>query len=198
MASREFYSIDENCERVFKSLLRYSLQQSLYHRGVLWQNEEKFFIFIGQNELDRRIEKWKGKKTNDREVFVRTMKDNKPNEILKCKHLAFSVQFYRISHDWYLIVTPDWFFSIDGYTKSPFCEDDLKWLKLKENNGHVANHLKFINYFLRHRPQPGLFDEGKRESQNFLTFGELVSFGNAPLLIDKDWLPGQVLDEGRK
>ncbi|NPV54884.1 MAG: SMEK domain-containing protein [Firmicutes bacterium] len=194
MASREFYSIDENYERIFKSLLRRSLQQLLYHRGVWWQSEENFFIFVEQNGLVRRVEKWQGKKINEREVFVRTMKDNKPDEILKCKHLAFSTQFRRIDNDWYLVITPDWFFSIDGYRKSPYCEDDLKWLKLKENNSHIANHLRFIAYFLRHQ-QRGLFDEDRWEGPRFLTFGEFVSFGDAPLLIDNKWLPTPDADD---
>ena len=195
MTPREFYSIDKNYERVFKSLLRRSLQQLLYHCGIQWQDEENLFIFVEQNGTARRVERWQGKKTNEREVFVRTMKDNKPDEILKCKHLAFATQFRRIDDDWYLVITPDWFFSIDGYRKSPYCENDLTWLKRNENNNHVANHLQFIAHFLHHQPQRSLFDESRREGQRFLTFGEFVSFEDAPLLIDKEWLPTREADD---
>lgn len=195
MTSREFYSIDENHERVFKSLLRRSLQQLLYHRGVQWQNEENLFIFVEQDGLAKRTEKWQGKKTNEREVFIRTMKENKPDEILKCKHLAFKTQFRRIGDDWYLVVIPDWFFSINGYWKCPYCENDLKWLKRNENNSHVVNHSQFIAYFLRQQPQPSIFDEDRQEGQRFLTFGELISFKDAPLLSDKEWRPARESDD---
>lgn len=197
ITAREFYSIDENYERVFKSLLRRSLQQLLYHRGVQWQNEENVFIFVEQNGTPKRVEKWQGKKVNEREVYSRTMKDNKPDEILKCRHLAFAVQFRRVGERWYLVITPDWFFSIDGYRRSPYTQNDLKWLKRKENNSHVSNHAQFIAYFLRTQPQRGIFDMDKPESKMFLTFGDFASFGDAPALIDKEWRPErEVEDDG--
>ena len=117
------------------------------------------------------------------------MKNNKPDEILKCKHLAFSTQFRRSGNSWYLVITPNWFFSYDGYKKNFFCEDDLKWLKKKESNSHVANHLKFIAYFLKFQPQSSFFDEKKRDIQHFLNFGEFISFDNSLKLPDNDWRP---------
>jgi hypothetical protein len=45
LSPEEFYGIDENYERVFKTLLGRCLQQKLYYQRVLWQEEDKLFIF---------------------------------------------------------------------------------------------------------------------------------------------------------
>jgi hypothetical protein len=189
----EFYSIDEDHEKVFKSLLRRCLQQKLYHQGVTWQHEEGLFIFSEANGDSKRVERWRTSRANQREVYVRTMKKNKPDEILKCKHLAFEVQFRRFGDNWYLVILPDWFFSYDGFHKSRFCAADLKWLKRNENNGHVANHIEFIAYFLKRHRASDLFEE--QQPYQFLSFGEFASFNNAPFLDDSTWRPAKD-DEG--
>jgi hypothetical protein len=122
------------------------------------------------------------------------MKNNKPNEILKCKHLAFEVQFRRYGDHWYLVIQPDWFFSYDGFRKSAFCSEDLKWLKRNENNQHVAHHIEFIAYFLKHEKTSSLFES--RQPYRFLSFGEFVSFENAPFLDDDAWRPAKDEEEG--
>ena len=205
LSSYEFYGIDENYERVFKSLLRRCLQQKLYHMHVAWQHEEGKFIFTEVGGQATRIEGWHNKRFNEREVYVRTMKSNKPDEILKCKHLAFEVQFRRFGEKWYVVITPDWFFSYDGYRKNDFCDDDLKWLKRNENNSHVANHALFIAYFLKSDNMPEqtaqtmyMFgDEIPQASKEeritypYLSFGEYVTFDHAPFLADKLWRPSK-------
>src|SRR5262249_30323682 len=129
--SSRFYTIDakvdENRERVFKTLLGRCLQQTLYHRGVRWQHKEKFYIFSEMDNEPFRKEAWFGKKEDERTVYSRTMKNNKPDEILNCKHLAFETKHKRFGDRWYLLIRPDWFFSYDGYNWSRYCEDNLAW-----------------------------------------------------------------------
>ncbi len=203
LSSREFYDIDDNYERAFKSLLRRCLQQKLYHMHVAWQHEEGKFIFTEVDGQPIRKEGWHNKRFSEREVYVRTMKNNKPDEILKCKHLAFEVQFRRFGEKWYIVITPDWFFSYDGYRKSDYCHEDLKWLKRNENNSHVANHALFIAYFLKSQNIPEktsqtiyMFEneiseasDDERTPYPYLAFGEYVAFDHAPLLPDKLWRP---------
>lgn len=56
----EFYSVAENQEWVFKSLLRKCLQQKLYTRRVLWQNDKAIFVFADKDGKDIREEHWQG------------------------------------------------------------------------------------------------------------------------------------------
>lgn len=186
LSSKEYYSVDDNYEGAFKSLLRRCLQQKLYRRNVIWQHEEGLFIFSEVNDNPIRKEGW-DRNPGGREVYVRTMKNNKPDEIFSCKHLAFQVQFRRIGNKWYVAITPDWFFSYDKYHKSFYSADKIKWLKRKENNSHVALQAQFIAYFLRHDPASDMFEE--RQPYPFLGFGEFVTFDDAPYLDDSAWRP---------
>ena len=59
----DFYNIDEDYERVFKSLLRFSLQQKLYRHHVLWKHIEGLFIFLPKDgSANTRMETWVGQK----------------------------------------------------------------------------------------------------------------------------------------
>jgi hypothetical protein len=184
--SIDFCDVDENHERVFKSLLRRCLQQKLYQRRVSWQNTEKLFIFCDVNNELIRKEHWHGKVESERVVFERTMKNNKPDEILRCKHLAFQVEFKRYQENWFLLIKPDWFFSLDGYNNNPFCESDKDWLKRREKNMTVFAHLRFIAYFLSDSSIE-LF--GNRRPYPFLTFTNILKLDDASFLDDRDWLP---------
>ena len=189
----KFYSIDENHERVFKTLLGRCLQQKLYHQGVLWQYEDKLFIFADVDGEPIRYEQWHSEKENTRKVYERVMKDNKPDEILRCKHLAFRTQYKRFGNRWYLLIKPEWFFSYDGYRRSFYGSKDIAWLKRHENNSQVFNHLRFIAHFLTYDKPPDLFVE--RRTYPFLSFGELLSFASALALDDNDWKPTPTEEE---
>lgn len=185
--SQEFYKIDNNSENIFKSLLGRCLQQKLYHQQVYWQHKEKLFIFGEVEGSAIRKEEWYGKKKDERTVYERVMKNNKPNEILHCKHFAFRTQYRRLGQGWYLTIVPDWFFSFDGYKRSFYAKDNLDWLKRHENDKSVYNHLRFISAFLKTEKPSDLFV--KRHHYPFLSFGELITFDNAPPLNDDGWNP---------
>lgn len=190
--TEDFYLINKNYERIFKSLLRRCLQQKLYHRNVLWQHKEHLFVFIGNDDELIRKEHWRGKVEDDRVVFEKTMKNNKPDEILRCKHFAFSVEFKFIENQWFLLVKPDWFFSWDGYQKSAYSEENMDWIKRQEKNPQVFAHLRFISYFLS---DPALDLFGNRKPYPFLTFGRIVEFDNASYLDDRGWLPKRTMPD---
>lgn len=190
-----FYHIDEDYERVFKQLLWRTLQQSLYHFGVQWQNEDKLFIFVDfEGEQHRKIP-WTGW-SDGRTVYRRTMKDNKPDEVLRDEHFGFRTQFRRFGDKWHLLITPEWFASYDGYHKDTF-GNFVEWKKRNENSTHLYNHARFIAHFLKENLNisslplfgEGAFEDDLSKDISFLTFGEFVSFDNAPALDDKAYLP---------
>lgn len=191
LRSWEYYEIDEDHERVFKSLLSRCMQQQLYHRQVKWQQDKKEFIFcaIEEGKYEVRVESWQGEKWNDRTVFEPTFKTNEPDQVWYCKHLAFEVEYRRFGQEWFAEITPDWFFSRDGYKESYYASEKVTWLKRKENSAHLYNHVRFLAYFLKHQNQEELFAQKPFHRDPFLTFGSLVSFDNAPLLKDKEWNP---------
>ncbi len=189
----KFYSVDEHHERAFKTLLGRCLQQKLYHQRVLWQNEDQLYIFADVDEEAIRSEQWHGERESRRRVYERVMKDNKPDQILHCKHLAFRTQYKRFGNSWYLLIKPEWFFSFDGYHRSFYGSKNIDWLKRHENNSKVYNHLRFIAHYLTYEKPPDLLVE--RSTYPFLTFGELLSLDSALDLDDKNWIPPRIQEE---
>lgn len=183
----EFYGANENQERVFKSLLRRCLQQKLYRRQVVWQNEVHQFIFAADDNQEIRKERWVGKRESDRTVYEVTKKDD--GKVWYRKHFAFQVQFLVFNEQWYLLIKPEWFFSYDGYKPSFYSADKVDWLKKQEKNIHVYNHLRFIAHFLAHEEPSTLFKQV--EPYPFLFIGNLVSFSSSPELKDTEWKPSK-------
>ena len=190
----EFYSIDENQERVFKTMLGRCLQQKLYHQHVLWQNKDKLYIFAKVDAEANRYEQWEGNRQSKRLVYERVMKNNKPDEILHCKHFAFRTHYKRFGRKWYLLIKPEWFFSYNGYQRSSYGSRNIDWIKKQENNSQVFNHLRFIVYFLTHDKPTDFFV--RRHTYPFLSFGQLLSFDSALKLDDGDWNPPHTEEEG--
>lgn len=177
-------------ERVFKSLLRRCLQQKLYRVGVTWQNKEKLYIFTEVNNKPVRKEQSFSAK-DERTVFERVMKTQKPDEIRYCKHFAFEADYKRFEKNWYVLIKPDWFFSFDGYRASFFLQDRLSGLKRLENTNSVFNHFRFIEHFLKTKKASFVDEEGVEQEYiyPFLSFGDHITFDNAPLLNDVSWNP---------
>lgn len=208
--------VDVNRENVFKTLLRKTLQEQLYQQDVEWQFEEGLFIFmengterkkkkaikrkkdgeIVEDELTifKRYETWVGEKESSRAVLEKLMKTDSPHEVWYYKHRAFKARFKHISGKWFLLVLPDWFFSYDGFRKSRFHADDLKWLKRKANTGIVFTDFRFIHFFLKNRGNALL----RGKNRQFLQYGTYVTFENAPFLYDEAWNPPEEKKKKKK
>ncbi len=186
----EFYEIDDSHERIFKSLLRFSLQQMLYKHHVMWQYHEGIFIFLpAHNKQDIRSESWFGKKQSKRTVFERKFKINKPNEILQTKHFAFSVNFLLIDGEWYIALTPDWFISWGSeYQRSLYADKSLSNLKRLERNKSICDQFRFLASWIRDVDQADLFIDSTENIPN-MTFGNIVKIEGGCFLNEGLWEP---------
>ena len=186
----DFSTIDEDHERIFKSLLRFSLQQRLFQERVLWENDEKQFIFYPhQDSDDQREESWQGDKKNKRTVFVRQFNKKDASKVYLQKHLSFSVEFLSFDEKWFVAITPSWFFSYGmSFRKSGFSHDNLSWIKRQENNQQVMNHFRFIAAWLSAIDNTDLFSDPQRNDA-FLSFGSILSLDGAPSLDESRWAP---------
>lgn len=195
----EFYGMDEDRERVFKSLLRLTLQQKLYRHRVQWMHEDNLFIFVPREEGDKlREESWFGQRASTRRVFERKLNRKDPNKTFLCKHFAFGADFILSAGRWYVAITPDWYFSFGAdFRRSAYADANLAWLKRQEVNRTVADHFRFLNSWLSSLDQDDFFDSAKGPAMS-LTFADVVSFPNHPNLPDDSWLPSKerAEDEG--
>jgi hypothetical protein len=152
---------------------------------------DKLYIFSEVNGEPFRKEESFGRLHDKRTVFKRKMKTHKPNEILYCRHFAFRTNYKRFNKQWYLQITPDWFFSYDGYKRSFFSEKWLSGLKRLENTQSVFNHFRFIEHYLKTRKAHFVDSAGNEQDYiyPFVSFGKHVTFDNAPVLEDISWNP---------
>lgn len=190
LQAREFYGANKDSERIFKSLLRFTLQQKLYKHGVRWKHEDSLFIFVPWAESDLiREENWVGQRASKRAVYERKLNKKDPNKTFLCKHLAFAVDFVFSTGRWYVAITPDWYFSFgDDFRRSAYADANLSWLKRKEVNSTVGGHFRFLAAWLSALDQDDLFESIKSPAAT-LSLGEIVSFANHPALPDDTWLP---------
>ena len=192
----EYYSIDEDHLRVFKSLLRFSLQQKLYKNRVLWEHKEGIFIFLPLEDSDNtRTVSWVGQKKATRTVFSRKFKRNEPEKVLSTRHFAFSLRFLTVEDTWYMAITPDWFFSQGGsYKQSVYGDKLLSGLKRMEKNRSVFNQFRFICSWLKELDANDLFSENAA-TYHHITFGHKLEFGGGRPLNEDLWEPLVVKDE---
>jgi hypothetical protein len=188
----EFYETDDDNERIFKSLLRFALQQKLYKHRVRWMHQDGLFVFLPNEDTENlREEVWVGHKRNTRRVFERKLNKKDITKTFICKHFAFGADFILNQGRWYVALTPDWYFSYgDDYRRSRYADASLKWLKKREVNRTVADHFRFIASWLAELDQEDLFAAANSQGPT-MTFGEIVQFDNNPALSDESWLPSR-------
>ncbi len=193
----EYFSIDGDYERVFKSLLRFCLQQKLYRHRVLWDHRERIFKFLPDEDADdvRKIT-WTGRKKARRTVFERKFNRNDPEKVLSMRHFAFAVTFQIVADAWYMSITPDWFFSYgENYRRSAFGDKLISGLKRMEKNRSVFDQFRFLCSWLSELDSKDLFAEGAASSPQ-LTFGQILELNGSRYLNEVLWEPLVVAEEG--
>ena len=186
----DYYSIDQDHDRVFKSLLRFCLQQKLHRHRVLWEFREKMFIFLPTEDADnvRRIT-WTGKKKATRTVFRRTFNRKQPDKVLSTRHFGFAVSFVTVEGDWYVSITPEWFFSHgDSYRRSFYGDKLISGLKRMEKNRTVFDQFRFLCTWLTDLDAEDLFSEDAASSPQ-LTFGQILNVHGGRYLNEDLWEP---------
>ncbi|HZC23619.1 MAG TPA: SMEK domain-containing protein [Candidatus Binatia bacterium] len=184
--SREFWEIDGDHENIFKSLLRFSLQQQLFRKRIEWRHMEGLFVFLPltDGKLER-VETWTDKKTNTRTVVIYKASKRDPSKG-GFRHLAFQADFLRADDEWFIAVRPDWYFSTNpDFRPSPIGSKLMKGLKRLENNKSVEQHFRFLWRWLQSESEGDLLTA----KAGHLSFGEMRTFDTHPALDDDRWLP---------
>lgn len=189
LSPEEWYDVNEDYERVFKHLLSRCLSQMLYEKDIQWQYQERCYIYKPpmEGKLHARSESWVGKKKSSRKVYEPTLDTEDPEKLWYAKHFAFDSRFRRFAGQWYLSVKPEWFFSWNGYKRYSGHGDKVDWLKRRERNQQVFNHVRFAEHQLKYDKPPELFDGRPNEPYPFLSFGSLVELEGHPSLPDGAW-----------
>jgi hypothetical protein len=199
-APHEFYGYDEVQERVFKSLLRYAMQEKLYRQRVFWRHEEKLFAFMPLKDEDlHRDIAWQGLKQSERRVYEQKLSKTDADKVFRQRHFAFGLDFYLLGKQWYVSLTPDWYFSFGSdFRSSRYAPENVSWLKRHENNAIVEKHFRFLVSWLRELDAEDMFSQQGNHPN--VSIGDAVSLSGLPALPDDEWLPMQAaeLDSGNR
>lgn len=146
---KDFYEANEDKERVFKGLLRKTLNELCIRKQIEWFGKKEVFRFANnQISPNQKKVKWKGKKESTKTVIFE-MFNEKEGHIICFRSLAFRVSFLRIIDDWFLVLNPTWSFTNPGgYNQSRFEPGYMTGLKKLENNKAVFNYFRFFGYYL--------------------------------------------------
>lgn len=119
------------------------------------------------------------KNTTTREV-VKRLENKKERHTMGFRHSAVRTQFHRFGKQWYVELTPTYFFTQpDGMTQSRFHEDWLKRIKEFEKNSAVLGQVVMWEHLL--------LEEDLFAPYPFLAFGPLLSFSSDRGIDDSAW-----------
>lgn len=185
----EFCSINSDYKNVFKTLVKFSLQQVLFKLDFVWDNEDKYFKYHYHKSIDKDIifkERWVGSKSAKRTVFK--AKYWEKGKIFYCTHFAFEVETVDFDNSWFLCISPTWAVTINGNRKSKIGYKKVRDKKKLERNTSVFNHLRFIKYKLKYRD---MFTN----SYPFIDFVDLVSFKSETVIDEQLWMKSENVEE---
>jgi hypothetical protein len=119
------------------------------------------------------------KNTTAREV-VKRLENKKERHTMGFRHSAMRPRFFRFEKQWYLELTPTYFFTQpDGMTQSRFHEGWLKRIKEFEKNGAVLGQVVMWEHIL--------LAEDLFVPYPYLAFGPLLSFSSDRGIDDGAW-----------
>lgn len=193
--SVEGYSIDEFCninydyKNIFKTLVKFCLQQLLFKLNFIWDNEDKYFKYNYNKPIDKDIdfkERWVGNKSAKRTVFKAKFWEK--GQIFYCTHFAFETETVDFDKNWYLCINPTWAVTINGNRKSQIGYKKVRDKKKLERNTSVFNHVRFIKYKLKYRD---MFTN----NYPFIEFVDLESFTTENVIDESLWMKSENVDE---
>jgi hypothetical protein len=185
----EFCSISNDYKNVFKTLVKFCLQQLLFKLDFVWDNEDKYFKYNYKKTIDKDIdfkERWVGSKSAKRTVFK--AKYWEKGKIFYCTHFAFETETIDFDSIWYLCISPTWAVTINGNRKSQIGYKKVRDKKKLERNTSVFNHLRFVKYKLKYRD---MFTN----NYPFLEFVDLVSFTTENVIDENLWMKSENVEE---
>ena len=128
-------------------------------------------------------------KTATRTTFVRKYNRTQPDKVLSTRHFGFGVSFVTVEGDWYVSITPEWFFSYgDSYRRSFYGDKLISGLKRMEKNRTVFDQFRFLCAWLADLDTEDLFSEDAVSSPQ-LTFGQILDMHGGRYLNEDLWEP---------
>lgn len=179
------WSLSNRLERQqeFVWLLNKTLSEKV-KEDLFFDRKKELYYFKPTADLSIRTYYYRSlEKKTQRDVFQPYYKKN-TEDIAYYRHSAFEGQFIRVETNWFLEITPTYFFTRDGYMRDRFEKEHLSGIKKLEKNPAVLGQLIMWAEFLITPAQGELFVS----SYPFLQFDRLEEFEMEVGIDDKAWL----------
>lgn len=141
---------DTNEQNKFAHLLKKALAHQVEH-DLRWCKEKKLFFFRANEKNTKRTFHYEStsNKTKADVVNVYHNKDNR--EVVEfVRHHAFVPRFELIGDQWYLVITPTYYFTTNGFIQHSHPHDLLSGKKRMDNSGSVRGQVVMWHRFLTH------------------------------------------------
>jgi len=143
------YSDDPDKQREFVQLLNRCLSAKARAMGLRYSKDLDCYYFRATGDLSERKLAYQGiANETTRAVFRGYPKKGKPDEMAYYRHSAFRGRFKRFGDDWYLEITPTYYYTWDGRRPDRFYEDRLKGIKQREKHQAVRGQVVMWAEFL--------------------------------------------------
>jgi Domain of unknown function (DUF4365) len=186
-ATDEWASADEpGRRREFVRLLNGCLRERCWPNFVRYNHTRDLYYFAATKQLDPRTYRYRSAKVRtSREVF----RGYPIDDPYYYRHSAFEGHFRRFEGDWFLQITPTYYFSYNGYDEDRNADVYLGGIKRLERNDAVAGQLLMWAEFLG--PKGDLFTP----EYPHLSFGHLAFFEASAGIDDAVWTAREVVSD---
>lgn len=109
---------------------------------LAWNDDKRLFYFMPNPEsITKRFSYHASKQKTTAEVVSVYKKSPSDPAISYVRHHAFSPRFEKIGSAWYLVVSPTYFFTFDGYRRHTYPDALLSGKKRLDNNNSVRGQV---------------------------------------------------------
>ncbi|KAB2805361.1 DUF4365 domain-containing protein [Pimelobacter simplex] len=181
-ATGELLDGSPDSERVLVRLLNNAFRQDL-RDDCAFHGKRHMLYFRATDDLSPRS--WNTSGTHWRSVFKPHAKKTNPSQVSYYKHAGLKWQFLNLDDDWFCALTPDYYYSIDGYRESRFTAQYLSGIKRLERNPAVLGETRMWAAILAGRE--GGHDSLFSQNERILDFGKLVTFDTDRGIDEAKW-----------
>ncbi|MEM9619174.1 MAG: DUF4365 domain-containing protein [Pseudomonadota bacterium] len=155
----------------------YLLRQVLRHqeqKDLRWHKEKGYFYFAAEEANTDRYFAYRASKNDTEANVVNVVRDkDDPDRVLYVRHHAFIPRFERLLDEWFLIVTPTYYFTTNGMIPHSYPDALLSGKKRMDNNASLRGQVIMWHRFLTAEPDAGdLFAEPEARPERAIIFGE--------------------------
>lgn len=129
-------SNDVVIKRQFVQLLNHTFETFVHHKRIIHRIWDKINLYYFRPVLDddglpktSRISYNRLGRNSKQKTCERYYRKSDPTIISYYRHLAFEIQFLRFENDWFLELTPTYYFTHDGFMLHTYYEGKLKGKK---------------------------------------------------------------------